>query len=100
MADTQTRYKWTPLGYIQITALSSAIGLGPLVTVIPVNTVMCLISVEGAAVRWRDDGTPPTATVGMPLAVGQEFQYTVTDFTLIQFIQQAAGAILNVSFYK
>jgi len=96
MAATHTNFKWTPLGYVQITNLSSAVGLGS----IPVDTVMCLIAAETSGVRWRDDGTSPTASIGMPMAAGQEFQYTSPDLTKIQFIQQAAGAILNVSFYK
>ena len=99
MAATQSNLKWTPLGYIQLTSLSVAGPIGPLVTVIPVNAIMCLIQAEVAGVRWRDDGVAPTATVGMPLAAGQEFQYTSNDLTQINFIQQAAGAILNVSFY-
>jgi hypothetical protein len=100
MAATQSNLKWTPLGYMQMTSLSVAVGLGPLGTVIPTNAIMCLICAEGQAVRWRDDGVAPTAAVGMPLQAGQEFQYTSNDLTQIQFIQQAASAILNVSFYK
>jgi hypothetical protein len=34
------------------------------------------------------------------MAAGQEFQYTVVDLSKIRFIQQTAGAILNVSYYK
>jgi hypothetical protein len=88
--------RWIPLGYTQITSLGTAIGIGP----IPTDAIMATIEVEGAAIRYRDDGTPPTASVGMPLVPGQEFSYSVIDFTAIQFIQQAVGAKLNISFYK
>jgi len=58
-----------------------------------------LIVAEVAGVRWRDDGTAPTASVGMPLAVGVPLQYD-GDLTKIQFIQQSAGSIINVSYYS
>jgi hypothetical protein len=60
--------------------------------------VFALIVAEGQAVRWRDDGTAPTATVGMPLAVGIPLQYD-GDLTNIKFIEQVAGAKLNISYY-
>ena len=96
MANAHTAYTWTPLGYNQITSLSTAVGLGT----VPTGAVIALISAEAQGVRWRDDGTAPTATVGMPMAAGQEFQYTVVDFTKIKFIQQISGAILNVAWFK
>ena len=52
---------------------------------------------EGQAVRWRDD-ISPTASVGMPLAVGVTLQYD-GDLTKIQFIEQVGGAKLNISYY-
>ncbi len=84
----------TALGYEQLTSLTTATALTP-----PAGATLAVISVEGAAVRYRDDGTAPTATVGMPLAISQQFTYS-GDFSKLEFIGQAAGAILNVSFYK
>jgi hypothetical protein len=49
-------------------------------------------------VRWRDDKTSPTASIGMPLAVGIPLQYD-GDLTNIQFIEQVGGAKLNISYY-
>jgi hypothetical protein len=57
-----------------------------------------LINVAGQNVRWRDDGTDPTSTVGMLLVVGDEFSYQ-GDLTKIKFIEVTAGAELNVSYY-
>ncbi len=84
----------TPLGYQQITSLSSAKTLSP-----PAGAVAAVIYVEAKDVRWRDDGTAPTASVGIPVASGRAFQYAA-DLSAISFIEQASGAILNVSYYK
>lgn len=58
-----------------------------------------LITPEAQAVRWRDDGTAPTSTVGMPLAVGDTLEYD-GNLNKIQFIEQAASAKLNISYYR
>lgn len=89
------------LGYQQITSLGSAANL-----TVPARDKMgnkqqatiALITPEAQAVRWRDDGTAPTSTVGMPLAVGVTLQYD-GDLTNIKFIEQASGAKINISYY-
>ena len=48
--------------------------------------------------RWRDDDVSPTSTVGMPLAAGVTLQYD-GDLTKIRFIEQAASAKLNITYY-
>lgn len=87
----------TPLGYQQITTVSAATAL-----TVPTGAKEAIITVEGQAVRYRDDGTDPTATVGMPLAVtgtGQPLDYTGT-LSAIKFIEQTSGAKLNILYYK
>ncbi|UCH46493.1 MAG: hypothetical protein JSU95_10195 [Betaproteobacteria bacterium] len=59
---------------------------------------MAVIVAEGQSVRWRDDGIAPTATVGMPLAVGATLNYD-GDLNKIKFIETAASAKINVSYY-
>ena len=81
------------LGYQQITSLSSAQAL-----TVPVGATMALIVPEAQAVRWRDDGVNPTASVGMPIAVGESFNYD-GDLKRIRFIQQTTSATLNISYY-
>ena len=91
----------TCMGYQQITSLSSATKLTvPQTTPNGLNAkpVFALIIAESQGVRWRDDKTAPTATVGMPLAVGIPLQYD-GDLTNIQFIEQTASAKLNISYY-
>jgi hypothetical protein len=91
----------TRLGYQQITSLSSATNLTvPTVDKqgLACKPAMAVIIAETAGVRWLDDESTLSATRGMPLAVGVTFIYD-GDLTKIQFIQQTAGAILNVSYY-
>jgi hypothetical protein len=81
------------LGYQQITSLSSAAGL-----TVPQGATLALIVPETQNVRWRDDGTDPTASVGMPIFVGASLSYD-GDFNKIKFIEVTASAKLNVSYY-
>lgn len=81
------------LGYQQITSLSAATAL-----TVPTGATMALIVPETQAVRWRDDGTNPTASVGMPVAVGEALNYD-GDLSRIRFIEQTASAKLNISYY-
>jgi hypothetical protein len=59
---------------------------------------MALITPETQAIRWRDDGVSPTASVGMPVAAGAYLNYD-GDFNRIKFIEQTASAKINVSYY-
>lgn len=83
----------SPLGYEQITSLSAAAAL-----TVPAGAAVAVIEAETQAVRWRDDGTDPTATVGMPLPTGRVFVYAGA-LSAIKFIEQAASAKLNVNYY-
>jgi hypothetical protein len=90
------------LGYQQISSLSSASGLTvPSIdpsTGLTVKANFALITPEAQGVRWRDDGTAPTASVGMPLAAGVTLQYD-GDLSKIKFIEQTGSAKLNISYY-
>ena len=97
MNDTIT----TQYGYQQITSLSSATGL-----TVPSKDVkgiagsprFAVIRCETQAVRYRDDGTDPTSSVGMSLAVGDSLVYD-GDLKRIKFIEQTGSAKLNVVYY-
>lgn len=81
------------LGYQQITSLSASTAL-----TVPQGATMALIVPETQGVRWRDDGTAPTASIGMPVAAGSFLNYD-GNLQNIRFIQQTASATLNVSYY-
>lgn len=82
-----------PLGYQQITSLSAATAL-----TVPAGARLALIVAETQAVRFRDDGTNPTASVGIPLSVDVPFPYN-GDLRKLRFIEQTASAKLNITYY-
>lgn len=86
--------KLVPLGYEQNTTLTTATSLKP-----PTDTRVAVIQAIANDVRWRDDGTSPTSTVGMLLAAGRDMLY-VGDFAKLEFIEVTATAELNVSYYQ
>jgi hypothetical protein len=86
-------HRFVPLGYQQIT-VTVLQGL-----TVPAAANCALITAEAEAVRYRDDGVAPSATVGMPLAVGALLEYG-GDLSALQFIAQTAGGIINVLYYR
>jgi hypothetical protein len=81
------------LGYQQLTSLSASTGL-----TVPSGATLALIVPETQNVRWRDDGTAPTVSVGMPIFVGASLSYD-GDLNRIRFIEETASAKLNISYY-
>jgi hypothetical protein len=61
---------------------------------------MALLQATGQNIRWTDDGTTPTATVGMLLYAGGDPYPFTGDLAALKFIQVAATAVLNVSYYS
>ena len=84
-----------PLGFQQITDVSASTAL-----TVPNFASMALIQCTAQNVRWRDDGTDPIATVGMLIYAGDIGFWYTGDLAAIRFIEAAATAVLNVSYYK
>ena len=87
------------LGHAQLTSIDASTLLSSVTGGIPVGTTIALITPQSQAVRWRDDGTAPTATVGYPLAISSELVYTSQSMGNLRFISQVAGAAINIAFY-
>lgn len=84
-------------GFQQVTGLTSAKSFTA-----PTGSTYCNVVSTGAAITFRTDGTAPTASIGYPLAINQpaSFRMSVANLSAIQFIQQAATAVLNVDCYQ
>jgi hypothetical protein len=83
------------LGYTQITNLTAAVGLGA----IPAGVEEVLLQPEAQNVRWRDDGTNPTASVGMRMIADTLYSFSIVQLAQLKFIEETASAKLNISFY-
>ena len=104
-AANQPFYIWTALGYQQITPVPAATTL----TIPPgvaggTSARMAIICVETNSVRYRDDGTAPTATVGMliePAGTSNPgcIKYEGPLSALI-FQQVTSPATIDVSYYR
>ena len=89
----------TPLGYCALSVGASAVGLSSCAGGIPAGAIFAYITPETAAVRYRDDGTAPTATVGYPVSPGQQLTYG-GPMSAVQFIAQSGTSTLDVLFEK
>jgi hypothetical protein len=87
----------SPLGYQQI---NSGIVTATALTV-PSGTTGAMFRCEGtgAAVRWRSDGTAPTASAGNLMLATDEPIYLQINTRVLQFIAAAGTPTLDVSYY-
>lgn len=84
-----------PLGYQQLTVSSTAVAL-----TVPTNAEAALVDVESNDVRWRDDGTNPTASVGKYLSSGTHYTFIgAEELAALKFIRVSADAKLNITYY-
>lgn len=91
------RRTYKVVGYQQITALNASVGLTvPAADVTGAKCNAVLLQPEAQTVRFRDDGTAPTAAIGMILNTGLAPFYYDGDLSAIRFIETAASAKLNV----
>jgi hypothetical protein len=83
----------------QMNSLNSAVPLTlPAGVADYTRVAMVLVQAEAQAVRWRQDGTNPTAAIGHVL-VANDSAFFDRAFSKLRFIAAAAGAILNVTWY-
>lgn len=94
VAVDQTARAPVPLAYQQIVGLAASTAL-----TVPDGTAFAEVSVSGQSVRWRADGTTPTAAIGMPLPVGTTRQFFLSSLALIRFIETAASATLDITYF-
>jgi hypothetical protein len=94
-----------PLGYRRISGLSTVKTLDDGTDETgasksrPAGASFCLIDCESQVVRWLDTGTAaPTSGSGKRIAAGGELLYD-GDLGTIRFVEEAASAALNVTFY-
>lgn len=94
----QVKVEERPQGYEQLTVADTAVGFAS----IPTNADKAVIVVEDKTIRWRDDGTNPTSTVGTKAFANTwitlEGRQKITQFKAIR--QGADSAKLSISYYS
>jgi hypothetical protein len=93
-------YPYTALGCGQLAAFSTATLLSAVSGGIPSGATQATLSVETNIVRYRDDGTAPTASVGTPLPTGGVPWPYSGPLSAIEFIPETGSATVDVCFYK
>jgi len=85
-----------PLGYQQLTVSTTALSL-----TVPAKAIRAVIGVEAQPIRWRDDGTNPTSSVGMLQKADTFIEiYDPQALNAFKAIRQdASDATLNISYY-
>lgn len=84
-----------PKGYQQLTVADEAIGL-----TVPAGATRAVIKVIAQPVRFRNDGTNPTTTVGYPLVATEVIELTSQGLSEAKFIRSTgSSATLEVLYY-
>jgi len=84
------------LGYQQVAAGGADASFAP---TIPDGTEYIEVVASAQAIRWRADGVAPSATVGMPVAVGVATIFFFQSLPQLRLIAQVAGAALDITYY-
>lgn len=66
---------------------------------IPAAAKFVRVTAIGQAIRWRDDGEDPTASVGHRISAGAELLYH-GPLHALRFISESSGGAVAVTFYR
>ena len=86
-----------PLGYQQLVVSSTAVALT--LPAVPGIVRQAVIVVEANPIRYRDDGTAPTAAVGTLVAANTPIVVTGNAISSFRAIRTGADASLSISYY-
>jgi hypothetical protein len=66
---------------------------------VPAGTQVAILRPGAQTVRIRDDGTAPTASLGMLIPVGEAYIYASQSISSLRIIETAVSATLDVLYY-
>lgn len=89
-----THHWGASLGFQQITGASAATAL-----TVPAGACMAVIQVDTQNARWRDDGTSPTASIGMLIRTTDQPYIFAGNLGRFKIIEATSGSVINVSYY-
>ncbi len=85
--------------FTQVTVSTTAVGLGT----IPTNAPCAIVVIEKQPIRYRDDGTAPTATVGTLVSAGGVIAVglgQLSNFKMIRDTAATGDATADVNWYR
>lgn len=89
----------TPMGFQSLSVTNSS-AVAPTV---PSGANMAIIGVENNSVRYRDDGTAPTTSIGLMVNPGNTMEIhdvVVLDATSFIAVDNSATATLSILYYQ
>ena len=93
----------TPFAFEELDVSTTAVGLTQ-ATAFPDGVKgadLAICTIEDDAVRWRDDGIAPTATVGQLAAVSTALTIRgAASLKNVKFIRVTTDADINVTYYR
>lgn len=89
-----------PKGFRTLDVSSTAVDLADATGGIPSSATRAIISVATDAIRWRDDGSDPTASVGIYVAANASLEIPSRESILaFKAIRVTTDAVLNIAYY-
>ena len=89
------------VGYYQATSLATAKDLATATgAAVPDSADHVTVQAEVQPIRWRDDGTAPTASVGNLIAVGTTVTFRRGQFANLKLIETTTSAKANIDYFK
>lgn len=67
---------------------------------IPAGATIAWVTVETQSVRFRCDGTAPTASTGTLLAVGSRTEFRINGLAACKFIQTTSAATIDAEYFS
>lgn len=81
-------------GFQALTVSNTAVGF-----TVPSGTEYAIASLEANNIRYRDDGTAPTSSVGLLITATSIFGVCQNSLDSIRFIRETADGLLNIEYY-
>ena len=86
--------------YVSAGASQMALAVGTNTTLaVPAGATLAEICIEGASVRYRDDRTAATSSLGIPASAGTCFAYS-GPLSSLSFTAQSGSPTVDVSYYR
>ena len=102
-AATQHEATWEVIQCYEDTSIASSVGLtglGSFTTGEVQSALRVMFQTEGDGIRWTDDGTTPTSTLGFKQSAGDPPFFYSGEPQSLKFIEESTSTDIFVCLYK